>query len=71
MSRYHLKHDLTIDQFYEDLVKIAVAGGAKEAAVREKIRDCISRHMLQADICGIFSNCDDVKFFDPFVKIPE
>ena len=71
MSRYHLKHDLTMDQFYEALVAVAVKGGAREGDVRETIRDCISRHMLQADICGIFSNCDDVKFFDPFVKIPE
>jgi hypothetical protein len=71
MSRYHLRHDLTMEQFYESLVAAAVSGGAKEEAVREGIRDCISRHMLQADICGIFSNCDDVKFFDPFVKIPE
>ena len=70
MSRYHLRHDRTIEQFLDALVEAAVAEGAKPHGVRERMKDCISANVLQTDICGIFSNCDDVKFFDPFVKIP-
>lgn len=71
MPRYHLRHDVPIETFLDALVEEAVAGGAKPREARERMRDCISRYILQADLCGIFSNCDDVKMFDPFVKIPE
>lgn len=71
MSRVHLRHDRTVDQFLDALVEAAAAEGANRDRVRERIRDAISKNMMQADLCGIFSNCDDVKFFDPFVKIPD
>ena len=70
MSRFHLRHDARIEQFHDALVEAAAAAGADREKVRERLRDCISKYMLQTDICGIFSNCDDVQFFDPFVKIP-
>ncbi len=69
MSRVHLRHDTTVDQFLDALV--AAAAGEDRGKVRDRLRDCISKHMMQADLCGIFTNCDDVKFFDPFVKIPD
>ena len=70
MNRYHLRHEVGIDMFLEDLVRAAVEAGADREKARIAIRESISRNILQADICGIFTNCDDVKYFDPFVKIP-
>ena len=71
MGRYHLRHDVAIETFLEALVRAAAEAGADAAKARPALREAISKHMLQADLCGIFSNCDDVKFFDPFVKIPQ
>lgn len=71
MNRFHLRHDIGIEQFLDALVEAAVEGGADREKARLALREAISRHMLQADLCGIWTNCDDVKFFDPFVKIPE
>ena len=70
MSRFHLRHDVEIGQFLDALVEAAAKEGADREKVREAMRDCISKFVVQTDICGIFSNCDDVKMFDPFVKIP-
>jgi hypothetical protein len=71
MSRIHLRHDVDVGRFLDALVEAAASEGADRGKVRDALRECISKYMRQADICGIFSNCDDVKLFDPFVKIPD
>jgi hypothetical protein len=71
MNRIHLRHDVGIEQFLAALVNAAAEAGADRERARAALRGALSAYLLQADICGIFSNCDDVNFFDPFVKIPE
>jgi len=73
MPRFHLRHDQSVEAFLDALTDAALRSGAEggdRTAVREAVKSILARDMVQSDLCGIFSNCDDVQFFNPFVKIP-
>ncbi len=69
MPRYHLRHETEIEAFLEHLAvaaREAAAEGADADALRRSLREVIRRDMMQANLCGIFSACSEVEFFDPF-----
>jgi hypothetical protein len=68
MARFNLRPELGIEKFLDGLVGAAAEAGADPEKARPVLREVLARDMTQADLCGIFSNCQTVGFFDPFVK---
>jgi hypothetical protein len=69
MPRIHLRHETGIEEFLDHLVAVVVntrGVTASEPEIRGELREVLRRDMMQADICGIFANCSDVGFTDPF-----